>query len=233
MPVWGILEPGSSVELCEASISYDGRTVRGCDRYGCSEVKVRPPIVVMPAPPILRPFALTDVVFVEFEEKIFVEPNTTLWVSIPLDLEVVKTGRPVLRLSTTKAKYRLVGSLVEGVIARNHKSPIWYDHPDNLEPCMGLASIHITRGRDVLDGVPINVGQSALYRTSGWERIYYARVIINVTQSLIDSRIENKPPLPGLVTARKPPYTHEKTLSLGQPAVVVERGWRLWPSLKD
>ena len=233
MPVWGVLEPGSSVKLCEASISYDGTTLRGCDRYGCSEVQVRPPIVVMPAPPILRPFTLTDVVYVEFEDKIFVEPKSTLWVGIPLDIEVVKAGRPVLRLSTTKVKYRLVGSLVEGVIARNHRSPIWYEPPASLDRCIGLANISIVRDRDVLEGIPINVGQSTLYRTSNWEQIYYARVIVSVSRSLIDSRIENKPPLPGLVIARKPPYTHERTLALGQPAVVVERGWRLWPSLRD
>ena len=233
MPVWGSLEPGGSVKLCEAEVSYDGETVEGCDRYGCSEVRVRPPIAVMPAPPILRPFTLTEVVYVEFDTKIFVEPNTTLWVTIPLDIEVVKSGRPLLRLATTKVKYRLVGSLVEGVIARNHKSPVWFEHPDSTSPCMGLANIRIARGRDVLEGVPINAGQSALYRTSGWERIYYAKVIVSVSHSLIDSRIENKPPIPGLVTARKPPYIHERSLSLGQPAVVVEKGWRLWPSLKD
>lgn len=231
--LWGLLNEGESRSICEARLEYSAGILRACDPYGCTEIEVDPPIAVLPSPPILRPFTITEVVYLELERRVYVEPGMILWATAPLDIEVMKSGRPIARLASTRAKYRLVGSLVEGVIARNHRTRIWREPPEELEPCLGMVAVRISKGRDAIEGIPFNAGHATLYRDERW-RIVYSRISVSIGPNIIDARTEPMPPLPGEIRPlRKPPYlTPAKSLSLGQTAVVVERGWRLWPSLR-
>ena len=234
---WGDIGKGSEEfewKGCGASISFDSvnKTLRACDRYGCSEIIVAPPLRVIPAPPILRPFSITSVVFISFTRRVFVQKHQTIWAKIPLDIEVAKGRQTLAVLATSKVKYRLVGSLVEGVIARNVVSDISFTSPPIPGPCEALVALKIVRASDVIDGVPFNVGSTVLYSDSGG-RLYASLVEVSLDQVVIDARTTTHPPLPGLKQARKPPYGKNiRLLSIGQPAVTVERGWRLWPTLK-
>ncbi|MCE4624353.1 MAG: DUF432 domain-containing protein [Desulfurococcales archaeon] len=219
---------------CGASISFDsnGKILRACDRYGCSEIIVDPPVRVIPAPPILRPFSITSVVFIGFTRRAFVQKHQTIWAKIPLDIEIAKDRQTLAVLATSKVKYRLVGSLVEGVIARNVMSDISFTTPPTPGPCEALVALKIARGSDVIDGVPFNVGSSVLYSDRG-ERLYTSLVEVSLDHVIIDAKTTAYPPLPGLKQVRRPPYGRNvRLLSIGQPAVTVERGWRLWPTLK-
>ncbi len=230
---WGALEEGETRSICDAHLEYSEGVLRACDPYGCTEIEVDPPIAILPSPPILRPFTITEVVYLELERRVYVEPGMILWSTAPLDIEVIKSGRPIARLATTRVKYRLVGSLVEGVIARNHRTRLQRSPPEEIEPCLGIVAVRISKGRDAIEGIPFNAGHAILYRDKKW-RIVYSRISVSIGPNIMDAKTEAVPPLPGeLRPLRRPPYlSSAKSLSLGQTAVVVERGWRLWPSLR-
>ncbi len=235
MPLWTTLVPGYSVEECGARIDYSKSGVLTiCDFYGCSSISVRPSIKVSPAPPILRPFTITDVVYIQFTHKIYVEPGMTLWARIPLDAEIRRGHRTIARITLSRAKYRLVGSLVEGVIARNHVSEavISEDPPQHDNPCEALVKFEVTKGRDVVEGIPFNAGHSSIYADSQG-RFYLSPVQVAIGETMLDTKLEANPPLSGLRLVRRPPYsTGARSITLGQPAVTVQKGWRLWPSYR-
>jgi len=230
-----VLRERAKLEICDARLEYDPETriLVACDRYGCSEVETPEPLALLPAPPILRPFTLTQVVYVEFERRVFVEKGETVWVKVPIDIEIARRGRPIARLSTGKAKYRLVGSLVEGVIARNVRSSVWRSPPGEAGECWALAAITIQKGADAVEGIPFNAGSSYIYRGEG-DQLYLSKVLATITPQTIDTRTTKDSPLPGLKRIRGPPYgSPGRITALTQTAVVVERGWRLWPYLRS
>ena len=157
-----VVRDSADIEICSARVQYDpgSQILRACDPYGCSEVITPAPLALLPAPPVLRPFTITQVVYVAFDKRVFVEKGDVLWVRIPIDIDIIRKGRPLARLASSKAKYRLVGSLVEGVIARNVLSPVWREPPEPGEECYVLAAIQVQKGADAIDGIPFNAGSA-------------------------------------------------------------------------
>ncbi len=221
--------------FCNARVRYedDSRTLEACDPYGCSTIEVRTPLVILPAPPILRPFTITQVVYIDFARRVFLERGSSIWAAVPLDIEIIKKGRSIARLATSKAKYRLVGSLTEGVIARNAPSPVAWRPEDIGGECSARVRIKVDKGADAVEGIPFNAAGASIYRDKH-DELYLSLVTASISPLLIDTRTTRDPPLPGLEPVRGPPYgQHGRVMSLTQTAVSVERGWRLWPYLKS
>ncbi len=228
------VEPGTTFKFCEAQLEYsrDG-VLKACDAYGCEELMVNGKLGVLPAPPIARPFRLGSTVYIDFTRKVYVEPGNIIWASAPIELEVYKSGRPVARLSPTRAKYTLVGSLVDGVIARYFKVLPSLGGPPSTStaPCSALIAFFISSGKDVVRGVPFNASQVTFY--SDMSNLYYSLVEVNIKDVIIESRTTSKPPRDKLIKVRT--VREGKGLGFGTttPIVSVERGWKLWPGLKE
>lgn len=236
MPLWGTLRPGDSIGVCDASIKYDPNgLLEVSDPYSSEKLVVRGQIGVLPAPPTRRPFDLGPTVYVEFTHKIFVEKGDLLWATIPVEVELRKKGRPIVRLATVKSKYTLVGSLVEGVIARYWRAePIAGSNPpySSLDrDCMALVAFYISEGADIIRGVPFNLGQTMIYTDNGG-RLYFTLVEVSIKDAIIEAKTTSKPPTYGLKPLRKVSEGRGAVLGGYGPVVVVNRGWRLWPGLK-
>ena len=221
--------------FCSARIKYesDSHVLEACDPYGCSTIEVRPPLIVLPAPPILRPFSITQVVYIDFARRVFLEKGASVWAAVPLDIEIIKKGRSIVRLASNKAKYRLVGSLTEGVIARNAPSQIAWRPEDISADCTARVRVRIDKGADAVEGIPFNAAGATIFKDRRGD-LYLSLVTASISHILIDTRTTRDPPLPGLEPVRGPPYgQHGRVMSLTQTAVSVERGWRLWPYLRS
>lgn len=229
----GEITPGTSLSLCGVRIIYseDG-VLRACDEYKCEEVYVEGVVGYRPAPPIYSPFRISDAVYIEFDKKILVKRGDVIWTHAPLEIVLYHNNSILARLSPGRVKYTLVGNLVEGVIARYAKSKVAKGFPiENKDPCKANIAFYIAQGEDTIKGVPFNAAYSYLYVDSKGT-IFYSLVEVYIKDTIIESRTTSKPPMEGLERLQQIRGGKTGVFSLTVPVIVVERGWKLWPSLK-
>ncbi len=231
----GKLKPGDQLEKCMIRVEYDKNGIlKACDPYRCDEVLVGGEIKFIVAPAIASPFRISSAIYVEFERSVFANKGDVLWATSPLELVIYKKNKPILNLPLTESKYTLVGSLVEGVIARYHRSQVNKNKEIDIthDDCVAKIAFYITQGSDKIKGVPFNAAHSVIYVDK--ENIpYYSLVEVSVKDSILESKTTGKPPKEGLKILRKPETGRTGLFSLSAPVLSVERGWKLWPSLKD
>jgi len=229
----GEITPGTSLSLCGARIIYteDG-VLRACDDYRCEEVYVKGVVGYRPAPPIHSPFRISDAVYIEFDKKILVNRGDVIWAHAPLEIILHHKNSILARLAPGKVKYTLVGNIIEGVIARYAKSKVARGFAqENEDPCMAHIAFYIAQGEDTIRGVPFNAAYSHLY-TDNRGTIFYSLVEVHIKDTIIESRTTSKPPMEGLKRLKQIRVGRTGVFSLTAPVIAVERGWKLWPSLK-
>ncbi|MEB2836769.1 MAG: DUF432 domain-containing protein [Desulfurococcales archaeon] len=221
------LAPGAEVRVGTASVRRlaDG-TVEGCDAHGCSRVRVPPSVEarVLPAPASRR-LLRVDYVYVEFEEPIHASPGDLIWFHAPLELEVTLGGVPALRLSTSRVKYTLVGDIVDGVICRYHKSPVYLGDPPPRMEGLALAAVEVDGDPGILPGAGVGLAVSTLYRGEDGS-IYYSLQRLEIEGGTATLRSTRRPPRRGLVEVRRPPRRRPALHQALQPLILrlVEAG---------
>ncbi len=179
---------------------------------------------VLPAPASHR-LLRVDFAYVEFEEPIHASPGDLIWFYAPLELEVLLSGIPALRLSTTRVKYTLVGDVVDGIICRYHKSPAYPGDPPPPVEGLALAAAEVDGDPGILPGAGVGLASSTLYRGEDGS-IYYSLQRLEIEGSTAALRSTRRPPRRGLVEVRRPPRRRPALHQAIQPLVfrLVEAG---------
>ena len=203
------LGPGGEERVGEAVVRLgeDGR-LEACDPYGC--VRARLPrghwALLEPVPAVSRPAPLTGCIYVELEEPL-VHPGgaSTVWTLAPYEILVTASGAQVARLTPTRAKYTLVGDVVDGLLCRYSRGPLAFSPEEALEarePGYAVLAVRITGSPAVVPGIAFPAAQLPIY-TDEEARLYYPLVEARVEEPGLTVKPTGHPPLAGLEVAQR------------------------------
>ncbi|RUM47502.1 MAG: hypothetical protein DSY37_02305 [Hyperthermus sp.] len=201
------LEPGSSLRLAEASISFSASgLLEACDPYGCVRARVRDTVLVEPVPGVLRPRPLTGCIYVEFEES-YIHPGgeADAWMLAPYELAVVYRDTVIARLTPLPAKFTLIGDIVDGTLCRHSRSKLAWSPEDAsslLAPGLGLVRVRFRGEPANVPGVGFYAATLPLY-TDGGSKIYYPLVEAVLERNVATIKSTSEPPLKGLRVAQR------------------------------
>lgn len=213
-----VISPGSELRIGEAVVKRepDG-DVEACDRYGCARARVAPDLEVRghPVPAIYRLYEGTPFIYVEFEDRLYVDGDgRTFWTLAPYDIEVYVGDAALVRISPVRVKFTLIGDVIEGFLARHYKAPVAFKREELPDP-VGTAIVAFrVRGDPVLlPGIGFNASDAALYvDKNGF--LYYPLVDVDSSNGLVTARLRGEPPVSGL----KPLTQSRRGLLLFQPS---------------
>jgi hypothetical protein len=118
---------GDRLVYGDVTVEYgvDGR-VEACDSYGCHVFRVSGSerVTLNPVPPLHRPRPLSACLYLALSEPVVARDGVEVSLSAPFELEVRVGSIVVGYLSPTRAKYTLVGDVVDGVICRFYRSKL-------------------------------------------------------------------------------------------------------------
>ncbi len=200
------LEPGMEARVGEATIIYssDG-VVRACDLYGCFEAFTggEASVEVRPLPGIHRLKKFSPFIYIELAKSLYARPGSHYWVWVPVDLEV-SIGSSVLGvISPVQVKYTLVGDVLGGTVCRHYRSEA-YTGPRKPPAGLALLGVRVKSKSDaILPGIGFNALKSPLYRDSEGN-LYYSLVEAEIEDERLTVKVQEKPPLQGLVQVYRP-----------------------------
>ncbi len=176
-----------SIVRNESNLTY----IRYCGEKPCVSKKIqgKPRIELIPLYPVFTPSIVTKYVEIEFEDNIIIPRYGVMvfYVKMPVDIGVYvydeKNNYYLIDVfETSIINYSLYGSIVEGIIARYYKSPVY---SDLVKPSFGeaVSKIRIINkhekivevGRIVLDAQIIKM----YYRPGTWEA-YTQEIYMNI-----------------------------------------------------
>jgi len=196
-----IIRPGERLEIGEVVVERgENGDVRACDRYGCAEARVPPEreVGAAPIPALYRVLTATPFLYVEFEKRIYIESGEDYWTLAPYEVEVYVGRLALIRLSPVKVKYTLIGDVVDGVLARHHRSPVAFDQEELPDP-LGTAVVRFrVKGSSILlPGIGFNAIVSKFF-VDEKGTIYYPLLEVETDGSLVTVKNTGQPPKPGL-----------------------------------
>ncbi len=195
------IEPGVELRIGEAVIRREEYgDVEACDLYGCARARVAPERVVEahPVPAVYRILEATPYIYVEFEDRLYVEDGGFYWTLAPYDIEVYVGGLVLTRVSPVRVKFTLVGDVVEGILARHLRSPATWRREDLPDPTgTAVVGFRVRGTPALLPGVGFNAGDAFFYvDDEGF--IYYPLIEVQSDDGVVTAKTTDKPPLPGL-----------------------------------
>ena len=202
------LGPGEREVIGDAVVEYgeDG-LLRACDPHGCSVVRVprRVLVDVEPVPGIARPRPLTSCIYVEFTDPFMhTGGRGELWFLAPYEVAVDIDDKIIARVTPVKAKFTLVGDIVEGTVCRYYRGPVFAGREEALEarrPGLALVKAVLEGGPAKLPGVGFHAATLPLY-TDDEARIYYPVVEVEVEKGFLEVKSSSAPPVKGLRVAQ-------------------------------
>ncbi len=225
-----IISPGIEFRVGEAVIKreLDG-DVEACDRYGCARARVTPELEVRghPIPAVYRLFEGTPYIYVEFEDRLYVEGDGRVyWTLAPYDIEVYVGDVVLVRISPVRVKFTLVGDVVEGVLARHYKAPVVYRRDDLPDPTgTAVVAFRVKGDPAILPGIGFNAAEATLYvDEAGF--LYYPVVEVESNDGVITAKVSDRPPVDGvkpLVRARRRLITLQQAAPFMMTVDVVRR----------
>lgn len=225
-----VISPGVEFSIGEATIKreLDG-DVEACDRYGCARARVTPELEVrgVPIPAVYRLFDGTPYIYVEFEDRLYVEGDGRVyWTLAPYDVEVYVGDVVLVRLSPVKVKFTLIGDVVEGVLARHYKAPVVFRREDLPDPTGTAVVAFRVRGSPVLlPGIGFNASDASLFvDEAGF--LYYPLVEVDSDDGVVTAKLTDKPPVGGvkpLVKAKRRLLTMQQAAPFMMTVDVVRR----------
>ncbi len=186
-----VLERGQSLRygLVEASVSENG-LFEACDPYGCIRVQLsgeNGSVVLNPVAPVYRPRQISGCLYLEFPAMLAVNPPMEVLAVSPFEFEVVVGGSVVGYLSPRRAKYTLIGDVVDGIVCRYYRSRVIGGESELID---GEAVVRIRfRGdRAVVPGVGFYVAGLRLAVRGG--TVYYPLLDVSISKRVISARLQ-------------------------------------------
>ena len=196
-----VIGPGDEMRIGEAVVRRepDG-DLEACDRYGCARARVPAGLEVRahPIPAVYRLLEATPYVYVEFEDRVYVEDGGVYWTLAPYDIEVYVGEMVLVRISPVRVKFTLVGDVVDGTLARHYRAPAAFEKGGLPDPTGTAVVAFRVRGDPVLlPGVGFNAAEATFYvDPSGF--IYYPMLDLESGGGIVTVKTTGNPPAPGL-----------------------------------
>ncbi len=188
------VRPGERLEYGLMTVEYRSNgDLEVCDPYGCDSFHVasREPVNLQPVVAVNRPSRVADCIYIELERSLAVNGTLTLWVLAPFELATTVSNTVLGVYTPVKAKYTIVGDIVDGYLCRYYRSLATADE-GSLEAGEGEALLEVdVKGHGVLKGVGFYAAQAKLYRSN--KAILYSRLAVNVSSTHAEARFAGAP----------------------------------------